>query len=75
MGGVLDSRPGRRRLRGHETFFSHGGGSVRNPQILVDRPEDLAGQGDPHPSEFPVLCVHSGMVVLTAHSREAPTKT
>lgn len=75
MSGVLDPRPGRRRLRGHEALFSHRGRGVRHPEILVHRPQNLTGQGHPHPSEFPILRVHSGVVVLTSHGRKAPTKT
>lgn len=75
VSGVLDPRPGGGRLWGHEAFFSHWGGGVWNPQILVHRPQNLTRQGHPYPSEFPILRVHSGVVVLTSHCQKAPTKT
>lgn len=75
VGSVLDPRPGRRRFRWHEAFFSHWGGGIGNPQVLVHGSQNLTGQRHPHPSEFPVLRVYSGVVVLTSHGRKAPAKT
>lgn len=73
VGGVLDPRPGGRRLWGHEALLSHWGGRIRDAQVLVHGSQNLTGQGHPHPSELPVLCVHSGVVVLPFHSCKAPT--
>lgn len=73
--GILDPGPGGRRLRGHKAFFSHWGGSIRNPQILVHWAQNLTRQGHPHSPEFPILCVHSRVVVLTSHSCKTPIKT
>lgn len=73
MCGVLDPGPGGRRLWGHEAFFSHRGGGVGDPQVLVHGSQNLTRQGNPHTPELPILRVHSGVIVLTF--REAPAKT
>lgn len=65
MCGVLNPGPGRRRLWGHEAFFSHWRSGVGNTQVLVHGSQNLTRQGHAHTPELPILRVHGGVIVLT----------